>query len=203
MPDMEELRKIAEDFYGIAGFPRVAGALDCTHVKIISRGGMPSELYRCRKGYFSINVQAVCDSNLKIRDIIARWPGSVHDCTIFNNSHLCADFERRKYGNYHLLGDSGYYNKRYLLTPFLQPRTQAEEAYNRSHINTRNTIERCFGVLKRRFPCLQKGITLNKTSTTLQVIVACAVLHNMCIAIDEVEPPNDFLPDEQNEEVLY
>lgn len=62
MPDRDELRTVAQDFYDIAGFPRVAGALDGTHVKIISRGGMLSEVYRCRKGYFSINVQVVCDA---------------------------------------------------------------------------------------------------------------------------------------------
>lgn len=142
MPDREELRRVAEGFYEIEGFPRVAGALDCTHVKIISRGGALSELYRCRKGFFSINVQVVCDASLKIRDIIARWPGSVHDCTIFNNSHLCAEFEMGRYRNYHLLGDSGYYNKNFLLIPFLQTRSNAEEAYNKSHIATRNTVER-------------------------------------------------------------
>lgn len=192
MPDRQELRRVAEDFYEIAGFPRVAGALDCTHIKIVSRGGSLAELYRCRKGYFSINVQAVCDASLKIRDLIVRWPGSVHDSTIFNNSHLCADFERGKYSPYHLLGDSGYFNKNYLLTPFLNPQNSAEEAYNKSHISTRNTVERCFGVLKRRCPCLEKGITLKKTSTILQVIVACVMLHNICIELNEVDPPEDI-----------
>ncbi|KAL0879297.1 hypothetical protein ABMA27_003076 [Loxostege sticticalis] len=188
-----QLREVAEGFYGIDGFPRVAGALDCTHIKIISRGGVLSELYRCRKGYFSINVQVVCDADLKIRDIIARWPGSVHDCTIFNNSHLCADFESGRYGNHYLLGDGGYFNKNFLLVPISQPQTTAEEAYNKCHIATRNTVlERCFGVWKRRCPCLEKGITLNKTSTVNQVIMASAVLHNMCIDLNEVETPSDI-----------
>lgn len=192
MPNREELREVAEGFYGIDGFPRVAGALDCTHIKIISRGGVLSELYRCRKGYFSINVQVVCDADLKIRDIIARWPGSVHDCTIFNNSHLCADFESGRYGNHYLLGDGGYFNKNFLLVPISQPQTTAEEAYNKCYIATHNTVERCFGVWKRRCPCLEKGITLNKTSTVMQVIMASAVLHNMCIDLNEVEPPSDI-----------
>lgn len=39
-------------------------------------GGDYAELFRNHKGYFSINVQAVC------------WPGSTHDSTIFNNSRL-------------------------------------------------------------------------------------------------------------------
>ncbi|XP_045541246.1 putative nuclease HARBI1 [Papilio machaon] len=141
-------------FYSIAGFPRVVGAVDCTHIKINSPGGSNSELFRNRKGYFSLNVQVVCDSNLVIRNIIARWPGSVHDSTIFNDSPLCAQFERGDFGTMVLLGDSGYPCRPYLLTPLLNPLTHAEEAYNQSQIKTRNLIERLFGVLKRRFPCL-------------------------------------------------
>lgn len=133
------------------------GAVDCTHIKIVSRGGSRAEVFRCRKDFFSINVQVVCDAKLKIRDILARWPGSVHDSTIFNNSQLCALLEAGHYGEYFLLGDSGYFCKKYLLTPFVRPATPMEENYNRAHIITRNTIERCFGVWKRRLPCLQKA----------------------------------------------
>ena len=39
-------------------------------------------------------------------------------------------------------------------------------------------IENLFGVLKRRFPCLQRGLRLN-LDTSLSVIVACGVLHNI------------------------
>ncbi|KAH7961883.1 hypothetical protein HPB52_013099 [Rhipicephalus sanguineus] len=46
-----------EEFYRIANFPGVTGCIDCTHVKIKSPGGDDAEVFRCRKGYFSINVQ--------------------------------------------------------------------------------------------------------------------------------------------------
>ncbi|XP_042856931.1 protein ANTAGONIST OF LIKE HETEROCHROMATIN PROTEIN 1-like [Penaeus japonicus] len=52
-----------------------------------------------------------------------------------------------------LLGDSGYACSSYLLTPFFNPGTQ-ERNFNASHINTRNCIERAFGVWKRRFAVL-------------------------------------------------
>jgi len=43
------------DFYAIAAFPGVLGAVDCTHVPIPiqSPGGNHAELFRNRKGYFS------------------------------------------------------------------------------------------------------------------------------------------------------
>ncbi|KAJ8911568.1 hypothetical protein NQ315_007950 [Exocentrus adspersus] len=75
-------------------------------------------------------------------------------------------------------GDSAYSCKEYLLTPLLNPTTVGENNYNRAQIQTRNTVERTFGVWKRRFACLSLGLR-TKLNTTLEVIVATAVLHNM------------------------
>ena len=49
-------------FYEIAGFPGVIGAIDCTHVPILCPGSTDAELYRNRKGFVPINVQAICDA---------------------------------------------------------------------------------------------------------------------------------------------
>lgn len=178
MPDEETLVNTKQRFFAIRGFPRVLGAIDCTHIRIQSPGGHNAELFRNRKGYFSINVQVVCDAALKITNIVARWPGSAHDSTIFNDSPLCADLENGRYPNSLLLGDSGYPCRSYLLTPFLRPVTPAQEAYNVAQRSTRNVVERCFGIWKKRFPCLSFGLR-NNIQTSLHVIVACAVLHNI------------------------
>jgi hypothetical protein len=68
----EEMSKIMFGFYAICQFPRVLGAVDCSHVKIQSPGGANAELFRNRKGYFPINVEAICDAELKLLHIIAR-----------------------------------------------------------------------------------------------------------------------------------
>lgn len=70
--------------------------------------------------------------------------------------------------------------------------------YKEAHISTRNVIERCFGVWKRRFPVLAYGLRL-KLDTILQVIVATAVLHNIARNMNEEEPP---LPEDINEDEL-
>nr|CAI5849162.1 unnamed protein product [Callosobruchus analis] len=59
-----------------------------------------------------------------------------------------------------LLGDNVYANNNYLLTPIVAPNTAEERRYNKSHIKTRNLIERLFKVLKRRFPILSYGCRL-------------------------------------------
>ncbi|XP_037810619.1 putative nuclease HARBI1 [Lucilia sericata] len=188
MPKVTELKSNANAFYNIAKFPKVLGSIDCTHIRIQSPGGNNAELYRNRKGYFSFNVQvAICNAHLKIMDIVCRWPGSAHDSNIFNNSNIKAKLENGEFQDYYLLGDSGYGIKPYLMTPLSNPVTHAEILYNESQIRTRNTIERCFGVLKRRFPILSLGMRVS-IDTSMAIIVACAVLHNIAIKYKVEEP---------------
>ena len=44
--------------------------------------------YYNRKGFYSIVLQAVIDSNGKFIDIFVGYPGSTHDSRIFRNSSL-------------------------------------------------------------------------------------------------------------------
>ncbi|GFY41182.1 hypothetical protein TNIN_405401 [Trichonephila inaurata madagascariensis] len=55
---------ISQEFYREFGFPGVYGALDCSLIKILSPGGSLAETFRCRKGFFALNVQTVSDLNL-------------------------------------------------------------------------------------------------------------------------------------------
>jgi len=137
-------------------------------------------------------VQAICNANLEIIDIVARWQGSVHDATIFNNSRIRALFEAGTFGNALLLGDSGYPLRSYLMTSLQNPRTRAEQLYNESHIRTRNIIERLFGIWKRRFPILALGSRFQKVQNVLSVIVATAILHNIARRAGDVLPLDDL-----------
>ncbi|XP_046970932.1 putative nuclease HARBI1 [Vanessa cardui] len=189
-----EIKKTQEEFYKIARFPQVVSAIDCTHIRIQSPGGNTAEEFRNRKSFFSFNVQAMCSAELIFQDIVARWPGSTHDSTIFANSSAKFKFENSEFGNGIILGDSGYELSRYLLTPFHEPNSQAQSLYSESQIRTRNVIERCFGVWKRRFPVLSIGLRC-KLPLAQDVIVACAVLHNLARIKNEDEPPEN--PDVQ------
>ncbi|XP_022917825.2 putative nuclease HARBI1 [Onthophagus taurus] len=193
-----EMNRAAEEFYRFARFPRVIGAIDCTLIKIQSPGREDDGIYRSRKGFCALNVQRVSDARLKIRNIVARWPGSCHDQTIFNNSSLKEAFQNGMYGRYMLVGDSGYKIKPYLMTPLQQVQTPAENLYNESSIRTRNVVERQYGVWKRRFPILSLCMRL-QIETTMNVIVATAVLHNMAIDMNDSIPgewTNPFNADE-------
>lgn len=151
-----------------------------------------------------MNVQGVCDAELKLMNVVARWPGSTHDATVFNNSILRAQCDAGQFDGRWLLGDSAYPNRSYLLTLLLNPRTEAEQRYNEAHIRTRNTIERTFGIWKRRFPVVALPMRLS-LPVVQAIIIATAVLHNICRNnnIEEVplELDLDIMPntDENNQ----
>ncbi|KAJ8913887.1 hypothetical protein NQ315_005684 [Exocentrus adspersus] len=68
-----------------------------------------------------INENIICDENLKIMNVVERFPGSAHDAHIWRQSNLSQVIEtiyRENNGNwFYLLGDSGYPLRPWLLTP--------------------------------------------------------------------------------------
>jgi len=185
----QERRDVMSIFYAASGMPGVIGAVDGTHIPVQSPGGNDAEIYRNRKGYFSLNVQLICDQSGYLMDVVARWPGSVHDSTIFDNCQVRAMLETSQSDGY-LVGDSGYPCRRYLLTPVVNPTTEAQKKYNASHVAARNCIERANGILKRRFPALKYGLRLS-LEHTLPVIVATCILHNIALVMGDEVPPDD------------
>ncbi|XP_037568004.1 putative nuclease HARBI1 [Dermacentor silvarum] len=126
MPTSGEVKSVKTRFFNIAVFPGVTGCIDCTHVQIISPGGDTAEVYRNRKGVFSINVQAVTGPELQFFEVVAGWPGSVHDSRIFENSRVMTSYEQRSVSGM-LLGDQGYACLPYLMPPLKNPQTAAEK----------------------------------------------------------------------------
>ena len=97
-----------------------------------------------------------------------------------------------------LVGDSGYACRAYLMTPILKPKNAGEVCYNTAHRRTRCVIERCFGLLKRRFPCLHLGLR-TALANTLVSIGATAVMHNFALMHRE----QDFDEDIEDEDVPF
>lgn len=213
-PNNEDTTRIVKQgFHEKFQFPNVIGAIDCTHIAIhkppIEHPDRPALAYYNRKGYYSINVQAVCDSNLKILAINARYPGTTHDAAIWATSSVNR-YLRRKFleGDQRtwLLGDSGYPLSPWLMTPIMDaPENSPEARYTVKHIRARNTIERCFGVLKNRFRCLLKHRVLDYSHRKAGLIVyACATLHNILVEhridlLDDEEEPDDANNDDEED----
>eukprot|EP00800_Vazella_pourtalesii_P014201 TRINITY_DN3560_c0_g1_i5.p1 TRINITY_DN3560_c0_g1~~TRINITY_DN3560_c0_g1_i5.p1 ORF type:complete len:141 (+),score=6.41 TRINITY_DN3560_c0_g1_i5:465-887(+) len=80
----------------------------------------------------------------------------------------------------HILGDSGYMLRPYLLTPYRQPTSTPQSNYNYAHKSTRVIIEQTFGRWKRRFPSLHREVRMD-SDKVCAIIISYAVLHNITI----------------------
>lgn len=78
-----------------------------------------------------------------------------------------------------IVADSAYPPERFICKPLANPQTPNEVLYQDKQIKARNVAERLNGQLKREFPILKYGMTFLKKETAQDVVVCCAILHNM------------------------
>jgi len=183
---IEHQNKVKADFANYSGFPGVIGAIDGTHIAI-KRPRQDEHIYVNRKGFHSLNVQVVCDFTLKFTNCVVKWPGCTHDTAIWKECGLY-QYVTRYMGQLSndswLIGDTGYPLREYLLTPFADPQTAAEEMFNDQLCKARCTIERAIGLLKSRFRTISHKMTgcINfEPEKAIQVVGAAIVLHNYCV----------------------
>ncbi|XP_022823108.1 putative nuclease HARBI1 [Spodoptera litura] len=189
----QERQALRQEFQRRFNLPGVVGCIDCTHVAIV-KPARDEHLFFNRKGYHSLNVQMICDHNLKILNVNAKYGGATHDSFIWASSQVepfMRELHRRGEQTW-LLGDSGYPQRAWLMTPVLNAAAGSQEdIYTTRHIQARNCIERCFGVLKGRWRCLLNHRTLHyDPHVASKIVTACCVLHNLTVHA-RLPPPAD------------
>uniref|UniRef100_UPI00398F485F putative nuclease HARBI1 n=1 Tax=Pristiophorus japonicus TaxID=55135 RepID=UPI00398F485F len=169
-------------FAHIAGFPKVQGTINCTHVGL-RVPQLHTEIFVNRKGFQFIKLQLVCDHQIQILGVDARYPGNSHDSFILPQISVLAIFTGPIQNCGWLLGNKGYPLTTWLLTPLQNPRTAAEHAYNNVHSGTRCIIEHCIRILKQRFRCLDRsGGALQYSPEWVSIfMVVYYILHNLAL----------------------
>lgn len=190
-PSVSHLTSIKHGYFQLAGFPNVIGCVDCTHVRVLQPAGNNAFQYLNRKSYYSINVQAICDTTLRFTNAVIKWPGGTHDSYILRQSSVWEYMEQNA-GMGYILGDSAYPLRPWLLTPLSSPCSESERKYNRCFTSTRVRIENAFGMLKRRFHLLHVE-NRRKPANVVKDIAACMVLHNLAIEYNMPDFPEEML----------
>lgn len=188
-----ELRMAMRSWQRIKQFPNAIGAIDCTHVRI-NKPTIHGDEYVNRKGYASLNVQAICNAKEIFISVECQWPGSVHDARIWANSHARTAIESTNIGAV-LIGDQGYGISPWIMNPFRNPAAPHERAYNKLHTKERVLIERTFGQIKSKFPFLRGSVRV-KTERIPRMVVACFVLHNISKFLREEDSEDEEIDTE-------
>lgn len=174
-------------------FENVIGSFDGYLLRISKRcigkrSGVqdPSKFY-CRKGFFAINCQVVCDANRKVRSLSMLSPGAVPDTLAHLKSSMHRQIETGQLPfPFHFVGDGAYPDSDQMLTPCSRRELQNDidgwmDNYNFYLSQLRINIECCFGMLVNKFPILQSALLTTKLSTACKTFLVCCILHNLCI----------------------
>ncbi|GLV40057.1 hypothetical protein CBL_02942 [Carabus blaptoides fortunei] len=106
-----------------ANFDGVIGAVDGFHV-VCKIPIDQHDSYQDRCFDHSSTLQGICAPKRLFTNVSVGWPGSIHDARIFKESAIGRNIESEEYfkyfyeEKYHLLGDSAYALKSWLMTPY-------------------------------------------------------------------------------------
>ena len=123
----------------------------------------------------------MCRSDLRLIDFYCGWPGSVHDARVFRNSPIRRHLEGAGSlpSKFHLLGDSAYGLRSYMMVPFKDNGhlTAIEKNFNKLHSSTRVDVERYFGLLKCKFRRLMNLPMHNQKLVPVFINAACVIVN--------------------------
>ncbi|KAG0442925.1 hypothetical protein HPB47_015477, partial [Ixodes persulcatus] len=192
---------LAKDLKKLAGFPNVIGCSDGTSIPTRCSSTKTKSTYINRHDQVSLTMQGICDAKGRFQDVFTGPPSKIHDARVLRLSEVQEDLPTIcKVDKYHLLGDAAYPIREHLLTPFKNygGMTKAKIAYSHQHAATRVVIENAFGLLKQRFRQL-RYVEFTTVDNITQLIVACCVLHNICMDAGDVSV-DDLLTVEERRE---
>lgn len=81
-----ELQATKNEFNRKFNVPGIVGIVDGIHILLSALPHAIEHQYVNRKGLHSINAQVICDSNMFITSVNARYAGANHDAYVFSNS---------------------------------------------------------------------------------------------------------------------
>lgn len=133
----------------------------------------------------------MCDHKCRYIHCYAGNVGSVHDQRVFRLSELKNYLgDATKFYNSHLVGDAAYTLHEHLIVPYRDNGhlTQKQKNFNFCHSSARMVIERSFGFLKGRFRSLLTTLDMKRVDLIPKYIIACCVLHNICLLKNDEFP---------------
>ncbi|KDQ12197.1 hypothetical protein BOTBODRAFT_80261, partial [Botryobasidium botryosum FD-172 SS1] len=131
------------------GFPGCIGIVDGSLIWLADMPRVNGMAYFCRKKFYALVIQAVCNHHSIFTLYEMGWPGSVHDVTIFKQLHIWKEKEKHFWDYEYLLADKGEYD---LTNDAAKAERRTSWNFRLSHL--RIAIEHAFGRLKGRFCAL-------------------------------------------------
>ena len=206
-------KEIAKDFEEMWDMPHCVGALDGKHIRI-KKPPKSGALWHNYKGFFSMVLLAICDSNYCFSFVDVGEYGSNNDSGVLKNSKMGRMFARNEMNlpkaekidgetwntPYFLVGDEIFPLTTWLMRPFAGSSliNEKRKVFNYRLSRARRVIENAFGILAARWRIFQKPIDARPDKVE-KIIFACIALHNYLKLTDSAHyTPKGFVDSESN-----
>jgi DDE superfamily endonuclease len=145
--------------------------------------------YFCRKGFYALNVQAMCDRSKRFLWVNPSNKGSTHDSVAFSNSRLFNLLEEKSKVLFEkglfIAGDTAYALSPFMITPYSTDEMKndpmnARDAFNFHLSSCRIYIECAFGELVMRWGIFWRTLLFDLRKST-RIIQATMLLHNFIL----------------------
>lgn len=190
-PSAESFAAAAQGFEKKAHFPNCIGAVDGKHIEIIKPHDSGSMFFNY-KGYFSIVLMAVVDSEYRFTFVDIGAYGKDADPTIFGNTSFWKDVESGKLElpppkplpetndsvPYVFVGDEAFSLHTNMMRPFGgRLHSVTKRVFNYRLTVARRFVECAFGILSNKWRIFHRPLNVSIPLAT-RIVQACCVLHN-------------------------
>lgn len=199
-PAESEMETVKSKFEKMRGLRNCCGAIDITHIVMNIPAVDPSNnVWLDRERNYSMILQAIVDPEMRFRDILTGWPGSLSDTNVLKSSgffqlveegarlngktlHLSEGTEIREY----IVGDTGFPLLPWLLTPYQGKGLSDHQAdFNKRHSATRMVAQMAFTRLKEVWRIIQGVMWMPDKTRLPRIVFVCCLLHNIIIDMED------------------
>ncbi|XP_012530109.1 putative nuclease HARBI1 isoform X2 [Monomorium pharaonis] len=182
-PVKNSVQEVWAGFEAISAFPKVIGAIDGIYINIPSPRVNPED-YVDKKGHYSVQLQGICDHKFRFTHCYIGHAGSDQRIFLLSEIQDALGKPEKFPDDCYLIGDAAYKLHDNLMIPYCDNGhlTKRQKNYNYCHSLARIAIVKAFGLLKGRFQSLLHYLPMARTDLIDHFILACCVLHNICIS---------------------
>ena len=189
-----------------AGLPGCIGSMDATHVAMHNCPAKVKNLHDSFKQSLpSRTYNMVASHRRRILHSTNGLPSRYNDKTVVlfdvfvkkvHEGELLSDYQfyllqeingkirKVRYSGVWFLVDNGYLNWSITVPPFKDPTTYPQRRWSKWVESIRKDVECTFGIIKKRFQCLQHGVRLHGMDNVDKFWLTCCAIHNMLLDAD-------------------
>lgn len=185
-------------------FGLTVGCLDAFHVYIAFPSQKDDLQYLNDNDEFSVQVQAVCDYRGAFMDIAVGFPGSMLKPHVLQCTPLYLGRFLPPPG-FVLLSGRGYpclQEPICIIPPFTDAKNREEVSFNKRHEVVHSVLKKSVGQMFDRWRRIFSKPIMYPLSDITNIIIACAMIHNIGLEMDDVWPKKTAVDFSINQEHL-